>query len=239
MKKQLIILLLVVAGLPVMAQRRGKTKAPVQQSHAENLHKKTYRQALQYGDATTAINSLYYIIVGEGDSAYKDSLAMLYFNIGMYAQCERVCNELDTNSEPVMQMLAYSQKALGITLPALESFQALAAKTQNKLHAYELANLQLLVERYVEFDNTITQAKDWQNGKEGKVFIQTTAQKGQQVPVGAALLHLSAIKEANKKNYAQSAKIYEEALALFPEFELAKANMETIKKLKIEKRSSP
>jgi tetratricopeptide (TPR) repeat protein len=233
MKKYLSIALLLLLGIQLFAQRKSKTATPQPALSAQetNKHKAVYKQALQFGDASTAINSLYYIINAEsGSSTYIDSLAILYFNVGMYAQCERVCSGLDANSTSIQQMIAYSQKALGKTLEAIGSFQKLSATTKNKVHAYELASLQLAVQRYLEFDNTISTAKDWQEGKESKIYIQTTHEKRQYVPVEAAFLHLQALKEANNKNYENAITLYKQTLSLFPEFELAQANVAVINK---------
>ena len=126
------------------------------------MEKQKLKQALVYGDQSVATNTMYNIIAIEGDkSAYKDSLAYLYFNRQSYLSCYlSVTDALKNkpNNVEMLEMSAFSLESLGAKEKALEAYQNLLSKTNNNFHAYKVAILQLELNKFEEADVSIKKA---------------------------------------------------------------------------------
>ncbi|MEI6577256.1 MAG: hypothetical protein WCO63_13850 [Bacteroidota bacterium] len=200
-------------------------------AYAKQVEIAAFRQALGYSDGATAAVHLN-TLIAMGEKNWTDTLAVLYYNMGYYAQCNQVCNILNQDAPRVLEMQAYCRKSLNMPLLAVDSFSKLVKLTKSKVHAYELASLQLQLQRYLEFDGTIAMAEKFDNGKDAFISLSSGSDnQSQKVPVNVALLHLQAYKAVTLKEYDKAISIYNTALTQFPDFTLAKNNIVEIKKI--------
>lgn len=217
----------------------GQKKKNKQASNAPQIetYKKVYAMALQNGDAAVALNSLYFIIAEEGNkSSYKDSLAFLYFDMGSFAQCERVAAEIvRDNADSIenkqkltmLEILALSQASLGKTKEAIGSFERLLSKTNEMYHAYRLAELQFNYKRIGEAFQSITLAEKLTNSMQAPVRIDMGNNQIQEVKLEAAIQNLKGyiILQEYPERKAEAITAFAKALEIQPEFLLAKNNL--------------
>ena len=126
-------------------------------------------------------------------------------------------------------MYAISLSSLNKNKESLEQYEALFAKTKSSFHAYQIAVLQYVLKRFGECETTVGIILNDPKSMEQKVSINADQNTNQQVPIKAAAYNIRGVmlKEMNKKDEAMES--FQEALKLFPEFALAKANIEAIK----------
>ncbi len=234
MKKIILIVLLLVSTV-AFGQKKKKEKATV--ATQVETYKKVYIMALQNGDAAVALNSLYFIIAEEGNkSPYKDSLAFLYFDMGSFAQCERVAAEIvKDNADSIenkqkltmLEILALSQASLGKTKAAISSFERLLSKTNEMYHAYRLAELQFNYKRIGEAFQSISLAETLSNSMQTPVRIDMGNKQIQEVKLEAAIQNLKGyiILQEYPDRKAEAIAAFTKALKIQPEFVLAKNNL--------------
>ena len=105
-----------------------------QSSVEVDLEIKKMKFALGYGDNEVALSKMYNVIALEGDeSAYKDSLAYLYYNNRNYLSCFLVSKDvLDRKPDNIemLEMNTISVESIGATPKAIEGYKSLLAKTK-------------------------------------------------------------------------------------------------------------
>lgn len=193
------------------------------------LEIKIYRSAILFGDYEVARNAIFSLITKyPAKIEYLDTLARIYFSTGAYSQALLAANiylERDPQSIQMMELCAISQGALNNNKESLEMYERLHAKTKSIFHAYQIAVLQYSLKRLGECEATVNGViNDPQAAKE-KININVDQQTSQEVPLAAAALNLRGVlqKELNKTDKAK--QDFEASLKLFPEFELAKNNL--------------
>jgi tetratricopeptide (TPR) repeat protein len=234
MRNIVLITFLLVSTFAFGQKKKNKqTKKATQ----VETYKKVYAMALENGDATVALNSLYFIIAEEGNnSPYKDSLAFLYFDMGSFTQCEKVAGEIVRDNAAaiekkerltMLEILALSQASLGKTKEAIGSFERLLSKTNEMYHAYRLAELQFNYKRIGEAFQSITLAETLTNSMQAPVRIDMGNNQIQEVKLEAAIQNLKGyiILQEYPERKAEAITAFAKALEIQPGFLLAKNNL--------------
>jgi len=203
-----------------------------QNSNQVELEKKKLKQALIYGDQSTATTMMYNIIALEGEkSVYKDSLAYLYFNRRSYLSCFLATEDALKNSPKnveLLEMSAISVESLGAYDKAITSFEKLVSITNNNFHAYKLAALNFQVSKFDEAYTAIKKADALpDNGKESITF-PINKNYNQPVPLKAAIIYLKGMIEQNLNDKVAAKASFLKAIQLFPEFILAKDSLSNL-----------
>ncbi len=205
-------------------------------AHAQpgaDIHRKVYEQSLERGDLTAAIVAVQYLIAdGSVEGNWEDTLARLYFSSGQYRLARNISEKLlksDPSSVPMLTIAAYSNKSLGLTKEAIPFFESLYAKTGHAGSLYELISLQFALKRYGEAaDNIEILLKD-PKAAESKTVIQMGKGPGQEVPLNVAALNIKGVIALELGNEEAAMRIFSEALALMPDFALAKQNLAVLR----------
>ena len=194
-----------------------------------------YKKSLKYGDYNTAIHSLYNMMeINPNDTSLKDSLAIMYYRSGKFANCILVSIDIlktNKNNAPIIEIKAISEQNLGLLKEALNDYERLNALSENVIFLYRIAFLQYKLERYGECKNTIEQLLD--NPETDKQGITITMADGSQqiVPLKAVVLNIKGVVYMDM-NEVEAAKIYfSEALKIFPDFILAQDNLKSLKNI--------
>ncbi len=246
MKRILIVTAMIVCAIAANAQKKGKeadapatkpaaTVAPRTSNEAEV---KIYETALKYGDIEVARTAIYALLIKHPDSiSYLDTLARLYFSGGNYVQCALTSKDYltkDSSNLFVREMLAISFSSLNKNKESLEQYELLYANTHSVFHAYQIAVLQYVLKRFGECETTCAVILSDPKAGDQKVSISADQNNNQQVPIKAATYNIRGVmfKEMNKTDEAIAS--FQEAVKIFPEFALAKANIEALKNPKKE-----
>lgn len=237
MHKHVLLVAALILGINVLLFAQKKTSsapaspAPLNKEALFAHYKSVYDQAVKYSDFVVAREALYNMLVLKPERlGLKDTLTYLYYNGNNYVQVIVLGKEiLEANPQKtdVLELVAVSQQNLGMLKEALESFEKLFAVTKDVYHQYNLATLQYMLKRYGECSeslNAIIASPD----TSGVVAISDGKNESQQVPVKAAAFNMRGViaLEINQADVAK--QNFEKALQLFPEFVLAKNNLENV-----------
>lgn len=189
-------------------------------------------QAGAYGDVLTQIFALHWRIATEGSSfGLRDTLAQMYFQAGLYRQAIAVTEELlqeQPRNADLAELRAVSYFYLQDAKNALDAYEKLYSITQSPLHLYQVITLQFNLQRYGECQANIDKLLSTPEAAQQAVRISTPDGQTQEVPLRAAALNVRGVLLRLQKENAKAKAAFEEALKIFPDFALAKGNLEDL-----------
>lgn len=192
-----------------------------------------FRKALKYGDGQVAKTALYNMMAAKPEQTnLKDSLALLYYNTGSYLQTVLLSREILENQPtnyPILEVKAVSERQLGLLKESLEDYETLYKAKPDANVLYEIGSLQFQLKRYGELDQTVNALLQSKDLASKKVSIAVQKGQSQQVPLEAAAYNMRGVlaTEINKPEAAITS--YQKALEIYPEFVLAKSNLDMLK----------
>jgi tetratricopeptide (TPR) repeat protein len=210
-----------------MAQR-GKAE-----SAGSSSYQAVYRQALRYGDLEVATNSIYHILAQEGNtSTWRDTLMQVYYLRGSFVQSLLLAEELlkeRSNDPTLLAIHAGSNQQLGRLKEALASYERVYALRKDITDLYQVAALQYQLSRLGECTQSIQMITG--SAEADKSMVTTFFDKQQQrVPVRAAALNLQGVMMLDLNKVTEAHAFFKQAIAAFPDFALAKANLAMVEK---------
>lgn len=219
--KKLIVLLFLATSFAGFAQTKSEL-----QKHYEAF----YNEMRLQGDVDGVINALTHLNVLSPSKERKDTLAFIYANDNQHLQALNTIGieKVDTDSDLAVQVKAISLKALNQPKRALEQFEVLNNRTPNVYLAYELADLKIQLG-----DNDGAMAHvvyGIANAKDEMKYAFYERQQPYEVPLKAAFLHLKGLIQYNqdKDNIDAAIAIFDEALAIDPNFNLASLSKQAL-----------
>lgn len=248
--KYSVVLLLVTFTISTFAQKNKEKENTTEnnssvQSAGLDLFSNqmsVYKNALNYYDLSTATVALYNAIALKPERKdLLDSLAYLYFAGERYGQVYLLAEKLlkqDEKRDDIREMLAVAKQSLNMPKEALIEYEKLYASTKNIHNLYQMATLQYQLKRYGECIASLNQIISNPEAEKIQIAIKNQDGSGQNVPMKAAALNIKGIcaMEMNQEEVAK--ENFNEALKIFPEFILAKNNLQFLVQNKSEKNSS-
>lgn len=221
-------LLFVVAALMTGSQLFSQTP------DAFEVQSRVYKNSLKYYDLQAASIALYNMIALKPERTdLNDSLALLYFAGERYAQAYLLGEEIlkqSSGKTDILEMVAVSKQSLGLTKEALADFEKLYQTEKSLYYLYQVATLQYSLKRFGECIVSLDQIINNAESAKQKVNIRNQNNTSQDVPMNAAALNVKGIC-AMELNQSEAAKDnFNKALTIFPEFALAKGNLESLNK---------
>lgn len=201
------------------------------EGHAKALYtyvERSYQSALQYGDLDAAKNALYLLLsIDPGAKSYKDTLAMLYYENGNYVQSLLIGNEILEDfpkNEMVLDIVAVSQQNLGLLKEALATYEKLFVLTGNIFSLYQVASIQYTLKRFGECADNLESIITSPDAME-TIAISAGQGRVQDVPIIAAAYNMKGVLALDLKDTEQARLMFEEAIKIAPDFELAHGNL--------------
>lgn len=224
--KQIITVLLVSIALNGFSQSTEDLKK----------HYETYYQEMKkQGDVQGVINAMTHLNVLEPSVARKDTLAYLYLSEGRYIQAINTIGveKNTTDSDMNVEVKALALKNLNQPKMALEHFEILFTRKPNVYLAYEMADMKIqtgdLAGARVNLDYASANVKDDMK----RAFYET--QQPYETPMKAAILYLNGLltfSENKTANIDAALKLMNDALAIDPNFNLAKVSRQALENQK-------
>lgn len=225
--KKLSIVVFTLMSVTAMAQTNTEMK-----KHFETF----YNQMKAQGDVQGVINAMTHLEILEPNQARKDTLAYLYLTEGMYLQAlntigiEKNASDSDINVE----VKAISLKNLNQPELAIEQYEVLFSRSPNAPLAYEMADLKAQIDDLAGAKANIEFGLANVTDDMKRSFYER--QQPYQTSLKAALLYLKGIvlfKEDQVKNLDSALKLINEALAIDPNFNMAKISREALEAKKV------
>ncbi|WP_298239437.1 hypothetical protein [uncultured Algibacter sp.] len=191
--KRFLVLILLVVGSQLNAQ-----------SNAELLkhYEAYYKQMKTQGDIQGIINAMTHLNVLAPSQARKDTLAYIYMSEGQNMQALNTIgiDKVLDDSDIAVEVKAIALKAVKQPKLSVQHFEEMFKRNPNALIAYELAELNLQLQKLDEANKHITYGLANAKDDEKKAFYET--QTPYQVSLKSAFKYLNALTVYNKDTKA-------------------------------------
>ena len=220
--KQTTIALMLLFSVSIFAQGNDGLKA-----HYESY----YSQMKKQGDVQGIISALTHLNVLDPNVARQDTLAYLYLSEGKYVQALNTIGveKNATDSDMNVEVKALALKNLNQPKMALEHYEELYKRDPNPYLAYDMADMKIqitdLAGARTNIEYGLANAKDDQK----RAFYET--QQPYETSLKAAFLCLKGLlsfTEDKKANIDTALKLMNDALAIDPNFNLAKVSRQAL-----------
>lgn len=188
-----------------------------------------YRQAIKRSDATTAIGALTRILaIDNTEPSNYDSLVVLYYKVGMdRAVVETAKQGLALHeTETLVELSASSLKNLGKVEESLNGFLRLLEMRPTDIEVmYEVGFAYINLEKLDRAMQYVDLVIGHENSATTTMTEYVNQQSGQNVPFKAVALNMRGYILMQKGELSAAASAYQEALQIFPEYQLASNNL--------------
>ena len=203
------------------------------QSNQELLshYQKYYKQMQSQSDIQGVINALTHLNILSPNQARTDTLATLYMNEGRHVEALNTIGieKKEADSDLAVQVKAFSLKAINDIDQSLIHYEELFKRKPNPFIAYELAEMKIRKGDLLGATRNITFGIANSNGDIVRNYYET--QQPYSVPMKAAFIYLKGlvkINEDRENNIDETIGIMEEALAVAPNFNMAKISIDAL-----------
>jgi len=224
--KQITIALLMLFSVSVFAQTNTELK-----KHYEAY----YKQMKKQGDVQGIINAMTHLDVLEPTIARKDTLAYIYLSEGKYMQALNTIGveKNATDSDMNVEVKALALKNLNQPKMALEHYEVLYKRNPNVYLAYDIADMKIqtqdLAGAKLNLDYAMANVKDDMK----RAFYES--QQPYETSMKAAIFYLKGLltfTENKSANMDAALKLMNDALAIDPNFNLAKVSRQALESQK-------
>ncbi len=223
--KQITIAVIMLFSVSSFAQSNADLKA-----HYEAY----YQQMKKQGDVQGIINAMTHLNILEPSVARQDTLAYLYLSEGKYMQALNTIGveKNTTDSDINVEVKAIALKNLNQPKLALEQFEVLFARKPNVYLAYEMADMKLQISDIAGAKSNIEYGLANVKDDMKRAFYET--KQPYETSMKAALLYLKGIMlySENKTNVDTAIKLMNDALAIDPNFNMAKVSRQALENQK-------
>jgi tetratricopeptide (TPR) repeat protein len=251
---RIVVSILLIASLSASAygqtqkqpvkKEPAKTQTPQKQTQpepdkqpvnpiTEHFYKK-YVTAIQWNDYDVAKDALYDLIIEnpQNDSLIF-SLAYFYYENQKYASAVLVSQQLlarNPKNTVALEMTAVGYEVMGVPDRSLQNYESLYLLTNNISTLYKMAFLQFDLKRYAECLASIDALLANKDIDTLKVVFNDVENKPKEYAMKVAVLNLKGLAvQEHLGDKAAAKKLFEEALAIAPDFVLAKQNLSKVK----------
>lgn len=227
--KQITIAIVMLFSVSAFAQSNADMK-----KHYEAY----YKQMKKQGDVQGIINAMTHLNILEPNVARQDTLAYLYLSEGKYMQALNTIGveKNATDSDMNVEVKALALKNLNQPKMALEHYEILYSRSPNVYLAYEMADMKIQVNDLAGAKVNIVYALANVKDDMKRAFYET--QQPYETSMKAALLCLKGLltfTENKETNIDASIQLMNDALAIDPNFNLAKVSRQALESQKAQK----
>ncbi len=237
MKKFTYVLILSAMAFSSYAQKKQKTELTGDLvGHASEflIQRSVFKQALAINDLNVATQALHVMVALQPQNhGLRDSLAFLYFNGGAHVQVVLLGKQIleqDPDKTEILELVAASEQSLGAIKEALTDYETLFTSSKEMYHLYQIASLQYSLKRFGECAASVDRILADPDAPAKKVKITIGQGQSQDVPLNAAAINMKGVIALDMKKLEEAKGHFSNALKIYPEFQLAKMNLESIEK---------
>jgi tetratricopeptide (TPR) repeat protein len=223
--------------LPAATTAAPATTTPPQEQPGNGLINHflvKFNVALRFNDPDVARDALYDLIVANpaNDSLFL-KLAIMYYETQKYPSTILVSQELmarNPKNVTAIELAAASFESLNLYDKALQHYETLYLQTNGYPTLYKMAFLQFDLKKFKECTATSDILLSKKEADELKVSYPLADNKtSKDYPIKVALLNLKGMVARESGDAAGAKKLFEQALALAPDFVQAKENLAKMK----------
>lgn len=208
---------------------KGSNKSPIYW-----LYDAHYRMAIQYSDYAEAKSALYNLVLLEPENdSLRYNLAYMYFDDSKFASTILACNDItaiNPNHLGALELSAISFENLGLKDKALAKYEKLFMVTSNLSALYKMSFLQYDLKKYAEATVNIDMLLEHKDIGEANVVFSDEDNTKKEYPMKVAVLNLKGLVNVAVGNKEIAKQAFNDALAIAPDFKLAKSNLDELVK---------
>lgn len=193
-----------------------------------------YRLAKYFGDASTARSALYEILaLNTQNTQILDTLALEYYQEGQWLSAALVGQEvtkLDQEDVFALEIAASALENLGAKDQALVKYESLYLKNDDITTLYKVAFLQYDMKKYAESVVSADALLKRPKVKELQIVFTKQDKKQQDISMEASVYNLKGLIAAAQDAKEEAKEWFNKAIAIAPDFELAKGNLDALNK---------
>ncbi|TAE86331.1 MAG: tetratricopeptide repeat protein [Bacteroidetes bacterium] len=193
----------------------------------EVLYKKSY----DLKDISTAITSVQLILLQDSTHALRDSLPAMYLSVQNIDACLTTTEDAlkrKPNDEELLKykMLCLEQLGKGEELLTLSN--DLYNKTKKSEYLYKSVSVQLAMGNFEVASKNIDDMMEKYKGSTDSVDMIIGEGQNQRVPILAACWNMRGYVYIQTQKYQQAAEAYQRAIQIFPDFVMARRNLQQL-----------
>lgn len=224
--KQTTIALMLLFSVSVFAQGNDGLK-----THYEAY----YKQMKKQGDVQGIISALTHLNVLDPSVERQDTLAYLYLSEGKYVQALNTIGveKNATDSDMNVEVKALALKNLNQPKMALEHYEELFKRSPNPYLAYDMADMKIQINDLAGARTNVEYGIANATADQKRAFYES--QQPYETSLKAAFLCLNGLltfTEDKTKNIDAALKLMNDALAIDPNFNLAKVSRQALESQK-------
>ncbi|MFI5221978.1 MAG: hypothetical protein ACHQK8_06620 [Bacteroidia bacterium] len=222
--------LLLVASAIVFLSACGNNNTSSSGKKNTEVYKKLYEKSMSMKDYSTAIMAVQMILLEDSSMAsYQDSLPELYAAVN---NVEAVSKTIDPvlkrhpKDEKFIQIKSVVQQEQGDYEGVMNSYSTLYELTHKLSYLYQIGTMSFQMGKLDEATKIVDEILSKAPGSKDSLDIFVSEQQKQKVPILAAALNFKGYIFAQKRNLPEAKKYFESALKVFPDFVMAKRNIQ-------------
>ena len=232
MNKFTIIIILFFASLGAQGQDSTATEQKLPGLYY--LFQNNYSMAVQYNDPQAAKTALYSMInMDPMNDSLRFTLAYMYYEAELYPSVILTCMDiisLNPQHAGAIEMTAIAFEQLGIRDKALANYEKLFIVTENIQTLYKLSCLQYELERYGECEVNLDILLANPGLDQQSVIFPISETEEKEYVMKVAVLNLSGLNKKAQGDIDGAREEFNKALAIAPDFLLAKDNLAELDK---------
>lgn len=215
------------------AQQKPETQEQKPSLLTEHFYKK-YLTAIQWNDYDVAKDALYDLIVeNPKNDSLISNLAYFYYENEKYIPATLVSQELlrrNPKNLPALEISAAGYEVMGVKDRSLQNYESLYLLSNQFNFLYKMAFLQYDLKRYAECLTSVDILLANKDVEAAKVVFNDATNTAKEYSMKVAVLNLKgmAILE-HLGDKAAAKKVFDEVLAIAPDFVPAKQNLAKVK----------
>jgi tetratricopeptide (TPR) repeat protein len=235
MKKSVLIL---VVNLICIGMTSAQDTVVTNPELTENLRlrnetdQRIYEMAMRYNDVSVAKIKLYDLMErNPRNPKFAETLSSIYFEMEQYSSSALLAMDMlerDSKNITALEIAAFSLEQIGALERALPYFESLHLLTGDTFSLYKTSYLQYSLKKYEEALNSVNMLIKDKKAVEQTLSFPTEGNETQEVGMVAAALNLKGLIYKDQGSNTEAKVAFQEALAMNPEFELAKRNAEEL-----------
>ena len=191
-----------------------------------------YKKAKFFNDPITTRTAIYNLIeIDPTDAGWLDSLAFEYYAYRQYTSSLLVTLEAlkrNANNLEMLELKAICWENIGDFNKALEVYESLFLKNNSSITLYKIGFLQLELKRFNEANTSADILLGKEDATEITMNFTKSDESTQSVTLKAATYNLKGLIAKVQGNNDEARKQFNEALKLYPDFEVVKDNLKDL-----------
>lgn len=192
---------------------------------------KLYKTSYDLKDIPTAITAVQLILTHDSTNVLRDSLPSMYLAVQNIDACLTTTEDALKRHPESEEYAKYKMLCLEQVGKAEELFtlaKSLYDKTGKAEYVYKIASVQLVTGEFDAATKTINDMMEKYKNTKDSVDIFIDQAQSQRVPIVAACWNMKGYLYIQTQKYQQAGEAYQKAIQIFPDFVMARRNLQQL-----------